>query len=502
MEQKKILKKKPIALIIVGIVIAVLAVIFLSTYIGFRIYYSSRWHANTWIGRHDISSMTLEESRQFLNDAYKDYQLTIRARNDGIFIISKEDVSHEVDLSDGLQQLFNQQHESFRLFSLAERKVLTLDANASYDKKKMKKLINNCPLITGSSYSITVPQNAKVVFSEEKKYLVIQKEVQGNVLNAEAFSEIVAKALELGLEEVDLTDEKKYPNAYKKPLIYSDDATLKAKQDACNPLVLRWLTLKMEDGSKEVVEPKLIYSWCTYKKGKASVDKKKVEKWVQELCHKYDTVGLTRTFTNHKGKKIKVVGGDYGWSLSYDSTLKQVMTVLKKKIDPALQEAYKENPAKEQKKVLTTTKKAKYLNTAYQFNLTDKANDWDSQNFTEISLKDQMVYVWRKGKVVFKCRCISGRPVKDRQTRTGMYYIKEHQTHRVLRGDDYETPVDNWVRITWSGTGFHSAPWQAWSRWTKTYYQRRGSHGCLNLAPADSKKIYELTKYREPVIIY
>lgn len=62
------------------------------------------------------------------------------------------------------------------------------------------------------------------------------------------------------------------------------------------------------------------------------------------------------------------------------------------------------------------------------------------------------------GKVAFKCRTISGKPVKDRQTRTGAYFIKEHQTHRTLRGDNYATPVNNWVRIMWTGTGFHGAP--------------------------------------------
>lgn len=502
MKQEQIKKKNLVALIVAGIITAAAVVILLSTYIGFRIYYSNRWHANTWVGKHDISAMTLEESKDFLNDVYDSYQLTIIGKNNGTFVLSRQDIKHQVNLDASLKELFEKQHESFNLFSLSKKKEVTLNANATYDVKKAKELLDQCPLITGNSYPITKPEDAKVVFSEEEKYLVIQKEVLGNVLNADEFSAVVATALATGAEELDLTDEKKYPNVYKKPLVYSTESTLKAKQEACNPLVLRWLTWKMEDGSKETVEPKLIYTWCTYKNGKASINKKKVEKWVQKLCDKYDTIGVTRTFTNHAGKKIKVSGGDYGWSLMYDSMLKQLMSVLNKKIDPVLQQAYMDNPGTEQKKALSTTKKPKYLNTAYQFDVNNKANDWDNQNFTEISLKDQKVYVWRKGKVVFTCRCISGRPVKDRQTKTGVYYIKEHQPHRVLRGDDYETPVDYWVRITWTGTGFHSAPWQAWSRWSKTYYRNRGSHGCLNLSPTNAKKIYELTKYREPVIIY
>ena len=113
-----------------------------------------------------------------------------------------------------------------------------------------------------------------------------------------------------------------------------------------------------------------------------------------------------------------------------------------------------------------------------------------------------MVYVFRKGKVAYSCKCISGLPVEGRSTPTGAYFIKEHNTHRVLKGDNYETPVDNWVRITWSGTGFHSAPWQRWSSWTKNYYKVRGSHGCLNLEPSVSKQIYDMVQYREAVFIH
>ena len=161
-----------------------------------------------------------------------------------------------------------------------------------------------------------------------------------------------------------------------------------------------------------------------------------------------------------------------------------------------------ENPDATQKKSWTKKKKTKFANTAFTMNIDDKTKDWDTENFTEIDLTAQKVYVWRNGKVAFKCRTISGKPVKDRQTRTGAYFIKEHQTHRTLRGDNYATPVNNWVRIMWTGTGFHGAPWQPWSRWSKTLYRSRGSHGCLNLSPSDSKKIYDLTKYREMVFIH
>ena len=358
-------------------------------------------------------------------------------------------------------------------------------------------------LSTGSeSYPVTQPQNAKVAFSSEKKYLVIEKEYLGNTLNHDELITAIGKALKSGHEKVNLTDEKKYPDVYEKPSIYSTDPSLQQKVDACNPVILRWITWTIQKDIKETIGPKQIYKWCNYKNGKVTFDNQAIEKWVEKTCFKYKTIGVTRSFKSHNGKTVSVTGGDYGWQLVYDTMLKQLTSALKKTMDANKQKAYMENPDATQKKALTIKKKTKFANTAFTMNIDDKTKDWDTENFTEIDLTAQKIYVWRNGKVAFKCRTISGKPVKDRQTRTGAYFIKEHQTHRILRGDNYATPVNNWVRIMWTGTGFHGAPWQPWSRWSKTLYKSRGSHGCLNLSPSDSKKIYDLTKYREMVFIH
>ena len=380
---------------------------------------------------------------------------------------------------------------------------MDINLGASYDEKKLDALVGQSDLSTGSeSYPVTQPQNAKVAFSSAKKYLVIEKEYLGNTLNHDEFVKAIGKALKSGHEKLNLTDEKKYPDVYEKPSIFSTDPSLQQKVDACNPVILRWITWTIQKDIKETISPKQIYKWCKYKNGKVTFDNQAIEKWVEKTCFKYKTIGVTRSFKSHNGKTVSVTGGDYGWQLVYDTMLKQLTSALKKTMDANKQKAYMENPDATQKKALTIKKKTKFANTAFTMNIDDKAKDWDTENFTEIDLTAQKIYVWRNGKVAFKCRTISGKPVKDRQTRTGAYFIKEHQTHRILRGENYATPVNNWVRIMWTGTGFHGAPWQPWSRWSKTLYRSRGSHGCLNLSPSDSKKIYDLTKYREMVFIH
>lgn len=492
--------KKGKAILVAGIATLVVMICII---LGIHIYYMDRWYANTWIGDRDVSGMTYEESAKLINNVYNNYHLNISARNNGSLIIYKEDIQYKVDIQNSLQEQYDKQHDSLPFFSLGKKNQVELNLNATYDAKQLKTLLRQSELVTGSeAYPVSRPKDAKVIFSEEQKYLVIQKEDLGNTLDIDQFTKTVEEALLSGREKLDLRDEKEHPDVYTKPEVYATEPELQSKVDACNPVVLRWLTWQINDNITETVGPKQIYRWCNYNNGKVTFKKKAIEKWVEKLCFNYKTVGVTRTFKNHAGKKISVTGGDYGWQFVYDSMLKQMMNFLKKSMSAEKQRAYMDHPGSEQQKALTIKKTPKFANTAFQMDTENKTRDWDKKNFTEISLKDQMVYVWRKGKVVFSCKTISGRPVEDRQTRTGAYFIKEHQPHRILKGDDYATPVDNWVRIMWTGTGFHAAPWQAWSRWNKDYYKTHGSHGCLNLSVPDSKKIYDLVKYREIVFIY
>lgn len=302
---------------------------------------------------------------------------------------------------------------------------------------------------------------------------------------------------------MDLTDEKTYPGVYKTPKITSEDEELKTALSTCNNAAIRFIKWNMGEGVTEQITPEEISQWITYKNGKVKYDKEAISDWVEAFCLKYKTVGKTRTIKDHNGKNVKIYGGDYGWQMDYEKTLSQTMKALKKSLDTSATEAYLKEPDNlDNKKALTIKNTVEYLNTAFRKDYQNFAVDWDTQNYTEISLADQMIYVFRKGKVAYSCKCISGLPVEGRSTPTGAYFIKEHNTHRVLKGENYATPVDNWVRITWSGTGFHSAPWQSWSSWTKNYYKVRGSHGCLNLEPSVSKQIYDMVQYREAVFIH
>ena len=57
-----------------------------------------------------------------------------------------------------------------------------------------------------------------------------------------------------------------------------------------------------------------------------------------------------------------------------------------------------------------------------------------------------------------------------------------------------------WMRVTWSGSGFHDATWQP--AFGGTLNQTRGSHGCINMPYDKAAQLYEMVEMGTPVVIH
>ena len=66
---------------------------------------------------------------------------------------------------------------------------------------------------------------------------------------------------------------------------------------------------------------------------------------------------------------------------------------------------------------------------------------------------------------------------------------------------EYETPVSYWMRVTWTGIGFHDATWQR-AFGGERYKQGYGSHGCINMPLKGVAELYEMVEKGCPVIIH
>lgn len=492
---------KKIRYLIIGIAVALLIMGVGGFVFGQNMYFKNRWYPGTVINEFTVSAQTMEDTMDSIREYYDNYTLEILGRNNGRMVIEGSSIGYRMECSKELDSLFEKQHNDILLpWSISEE--LYIKEGISYNEDMLVKLINESELVCGSGdYEICSPVSAHIEYDKDKGAYTCVKETEGNVIVFSRFADIVKEALLKGKKQIDLTDEEEYPGVYESPEITDDNYQLTQELALRNNAALRFINWKMDDSTVETVAAEQISKWMKYNNGKISYDKKAIKIWLEKMCGKYNTLGKSRTIKSHTGKKITVSGGDYGWQLDYEKTYEQLMKALRKKIDVKKTDSYMEVQSKLHKKAITITLKPVYLNSAYKLSTGKKIKDWNTKNYIEVSLGEQMVYVFRKGKVVFSCKCISGLP-GERHTSTGAYYIKEHRRNYTMVGEDYRTFVKCWVRITWTGIGFHPATWQPWSRWSKTLYMYKGSHGCINLMPLDAEKIYSMSQYKEAVFIH
>jgi lipoprotein-anchoring transpeptidase ErfK/SrfK len=98
--------------------------------------------------------------------------------------------------------------------------------------------------------------------------------------------------------------------------------------------------------------------------------------------------------------------------------------------------------------------------------------------------------VRRNGEVLRVLPASMGKP--EFPTRGGVHLVLEKEATKVMDSDtvglpgEYETKVQWAVRLTYSGTFTHAAPWSVQDQGV-----RNVSHGCVNLSPADAEWFYD-----------
>ena len=470
-----------------------------------HIYYKDRWYPGSSIDGLKVSGMTYEESLDELKETADRYSITVKGREKGTLTIKGRDIGLKVKSLDSVKELYQKQHKQSVIFSFMKKEQKNLKDTIDFSEKKLSGLVKKSVLVTGDDgYKLTKPEDAAIEYSKEKKYGVLKKEIEGNILDQKAFVRRLSEAIKELKTSMDLTDQKTYPGVYKEPGLRIDDSELTRMQETYNQYLLHWIQWDMGNDTKETMTPEVLKDCIRVNTKKLTVklDKSAVEDWVEKFCLKYKTVGIARKFTTHSGKKIKVEGGDYGWRIDYDKEIARVLKLLKKAPSKKLMETYQKDPSDKNQKAMTVNLKPVYFNKAYRKDYQNPQNDWDHKNYSEVDLSAQEVFVYKNGKRVFSANCITGKPTPDRITRTGTYYVKEKRLTKTLVGADYSVDTKYWVRIMWTGTGYHWSKRSDWGLWSPGRYKVTGSHGCVNLQLSDAAAIYKLVESGDPVFIH
>ena len=451
--------------------VAIAAGVLIITAIVIAVYSSGHFARGTKVNGIDVSGMSVKQLQKRIGEYsinVKERKIDEKSRDESFFeeTIKGSDIGLAVGDAQPLYDILKGQ--GFIKFFAGDKKDYEISHTLSYDKDLLAKEVS--ALKGASATDGTEAVSASIAEYTEGKGYEIVSEQQGDILDEQATCEVIEKAVASLKESVDLSKEK----AYKKPEFTSESDVLKDAVETLNRYVGTKITYQFGDDTV-VLDGTRINKWIKIKKDNTvKIRRNKVEKFVQELHRKYDTVFTNRKFKTAYGDTVTVYGGDYGWWMNTVKETDKLVKLIKKG-------AVKERTPE-------------YRQTAVSYGDKDYGD-----TYAEVDLSGQHVFVVKNGKVVFDTACVTGNESQGHATPAGTYGITYKQRNATLRGENYETPVSYWMPFN-GGIGFHDAYWR--SRFGGTLYRTGGSHGCVNLPPSSAKKIYSLVEQGTPVICY
>lgn len=321
-------------------------------------------------------------------------------------------------------------------------------------------------------------QADNVVFLRNKK-IIAEKDDKVQTISQAEVKNIFTK------QHTDLPSKQKY--VFKSAKI---DEAKKSLQKIQNAVV----TYKINGQEFKLKADDLIHE-VTYKGGKYKfTDVKKMHAKMEAIDQEVKTLKKSYKFTvptgnKVNGKTITVKNESYGWGIYVKKAVAAVENAFINGQDVVGGSKYIYGEG--------------YSTYAHGYG---KSNHGIGKNYVVVSIKNQELWVVRKGKVaVHLTDVVTGTENKSNATPKGVWYIMYKESPSVLRGynDDgskYASKVQYWMPFTLSGCGLHDASWR--SDWSKSAYLTGGSHGCVNIRPAEIRSVWNNVLTNDAVIVY
>ena len=471
-EETTVQKKKSKKWII--IVAAVVAVILLA-YGSVAIYYQSHFFNHTYISDTDCSNLTAEQVAAIMDQQSQQYSLQILGRDEnGVqeelgTITAPEIGLYWVDTLGTAQNLLDSQNEFLwpeMLWSTENHDVIQ---SVSYDEDKLQEQLAQMPAL--QKKNMIAPEDAYISdYSEKNKNYEIVPETMGTQLNSNLVEEAVSTAIMGGDATVDLEEQ----GCYEAAKITAEDTALVKACDTMNKWVGAQITYDW-NGNKVVVDGDTIHEWIQADDKEPQLDEEAIEEFVAEQAKEYDTYGKKRKFTTVQGIELTLPSGAYGWKTDREEETKELTASIEKGE--------------------TIDKEPVYSSKGAQ-----KGSDDIGNSYVEIDLTNQHLYLFQSGNIVLETDFVSGNMSRAGcMTPPGVFGLTYKTKNAVLRGADYETPVNYWMPFN-GNVGMHDATWRR--SFGGTIYLTSGSHGCINLPLHMAASIYEYVSTGFPVVCY
>lgn len=488
-----------------------IAVIVAAGYFLFAFYYRDHFAFGTWAGGNYITGMSVSEAAELLNSQYEPQSLSITDINGKKYTISAKDIDIRADYTASLETALDRQNVVTWLLRLFKgKRELTMVPELSCDEAVLEKTIDRWPMfdlaqedrtvkigmVVGEGYQLlNTMENVPV---EDEITAAVSTAIQSgetsiNLANYDScYTDLpltaamqsisdtydkIAKVQETGISYAfsDGGDLVPFDGAFVGDILVTKEnvKTLSAERTRRSiPGSGKFLINGKETSfpEKYLVEN----GFVTDSKGNLILSESLLYTELTSLCGQYNTVGDARTFTTSKGDTISVEGGTYGNQIDMEEEFAYIVDALVS----GRQEVHEPD---------------------YSQTVTEKDGDDIGNTYVEISIADQHLYYYEKGKKVFESDVVTGNTKLGHDTPTGVYYVYGKAKNRYLRGQGYVSFVSYWMPV-FKGVGMHDASWR--DKFGGDIYETKGSHGCINLPKKKAQQLYERIEIGTPVVIY
>jgi len=446
-------------LILSGIVVSTL-------YLGGVIWYSFHSFPKTTINGMDVAMMGTKEMQNRLKSLADEQTIVfehaegneqVKGKDIGLSYIRGKDLSKEVL---DRQTIISWPSECFKKHDY--------ELSATVDDNMLSEAIRG---IKFHREKKIMPKNAKVAYDEKSGEYKIIPDKDGNKVDPELLIQKTKESV-----EKDSVLKISTENCFRKAKIRQDSkkvTDLKAKVDKWMSSVI---TIRDAHDNEIVIDKKVIPNFIDIDDYKATIDEDAIANYVNtKFDPLFDTVGRKRSFKSPGSGKISVSGGTYGAVVS---------------------------TAKETEKLKEEIKSGKETarNPLYRIEEKGDNNDGIGDDYIDVDIADQTVYLIKNNKVVYQSPCVTGLAGGNRATPTGTYYISWKTRNWHMKR--FNVDVAFWMPINDStGVGLHDASWRG--SFGGSIYRYNGSHGCINLPYSAAKEIYYSTpESGTPVIVH
>ena len=422
----------------------------------------------------NVSGMTASQAADKLKTTWKSRELKVRQNGKVVARFSYRDYDYE-DVESAVAKAMNPGTGTSlaRAFNSSKRHM-TVESKPKIDEEKFNAIFYNMSIVKDAKYTAK-SKDAYVDLSDPK--FTIHKEVYGDELDKQALKRAIMKAVSEGRTTFRYTAS----DYYIEPELKSTSRTLLLEQNFAKEYLSQKITY--EGLAKDyTITPKELSTLLERKNGKAVVNESAAAKFVANtVSTRMSTVGMQRKLKSAGGGTYIVAGGNYGASVDVKKETKQLIRDLK--------------AGKDVKRAPVYTGKVKKVT---------KGNSDIGDSYVEVDVGRQTVYCVIKGKKVLTSSVVTGNVAEGHATPYGVCYLAYKETDATLKGknadgSDYESHVDYWMPFN-GGVGLHDAPWRG--AFGGSIYRTSGSHGCVNMPPANAKKLYHYVYAGIPVIVH